>query len=89
MGMHLWDSITHLALWLARMPEGKMGVRKGTTLLLPLTVNGPQPGYTGREARMQARSNETNHLNNLITIPERTRPNEEVTKEGITTSTKP
>jgi len=37
MGMHLQDSITHLALWLARIPEGKMGLRKGVTLLLPLT----------------------------------------------------
>src|SRR5882724_1264574 len=36
-GIHLWDSITHLGLWLAKVPEVKMGVRKGITLLLPLT----------------------------------------------------
>jgi len=51
MGMHLWDSITCLALWMAKMPEGKMGVRKGITLLLPLIVNGPQPGHMSREAK--------------------------------------
>jgi len=46
------DSITHLALWKAKMPEGKMGVRKAMTLLLLLTCpKGPHLGTWVREAK--------------------------------------
>jgi len=38
----------------------------------------------GREARMKAQNSETNHLNNPITMPERTRPTENEMEDGMT-----
>jgi len=43
--------ITHLALWKAKMPEGKMGVRKAMTLLTPSDCQRSPPGHMGREAK--------------------------------------
>jgi len=39
MGMHIWDSITHLALWWPECQREEMGVRKDCNLGSPVDLS--------------------------------------------------
>src|SRR5882724_3314829 len=68
--------------------SGKNGGKEGCNLATPTDLSMvPSLGTWAEKQRMQVQSSETNHLNNPITTPERTRPTEIEKENGTTTPT--
>ena len=68
--------------------RGKNGGKKWHNLATPTDLSIiPSLDTWAEKQGMQAQSSETNHLNNRITMPERTRPTENEMEDGMTTPT--
>jgi len=68
--------------------RGKNGGKKGLNLATPIDLSMvPSLGTQAEKQRIPTASKETNHLNNHITMPERTRPTKIENENEITPST--
>ena len=70
--------------------RGQNGGKEGHNLATPINLSMVYSLGTQAERKgMQAQSNGTSHLNDTITTPIETRPNEEEAEEEVTTCSEP